>query len=129
MQINATDKPLNHVIELMPSVAPAYTTKFGAAYHGDALPLLDHLPDESINLVLTSPPFALQRKKEYGNQSQEDYLDWLEGFAKVVWRKLREDGSFVLDLGGAYQKGFPIRGLYNFRVLLRLCDEVGFHLA
>jgi site-specific DNA-methyltransferase (cytosine-N4-specific) len=39
------------------------------------------------------------------------------------------DGSFVLDLGGAYQKGTPVRSLYNFRVLLRLCDEIGFHLA
>ena len=39
------------------------------------------------------------------------------------------DGSFVLDLGGAYQKGIPARSLYNFRVPIRFCDELGFFLA
>jgi site-specific DNA-methyltransferase (cytosine-N4-specific) len=101
----------------------------GAAYHCDALGFLPHLPDSSINLVITSPPFALQREKEYGNQDQDRYIDWLEKFAAIVRRKLRDDGSFVLDLGGAYRKGSPARSLYNFRVLLRLCDEVGFFLA
>ena len=47
----------------------------------------------------------------------------------LVRQKLRDDGSFVLDLGGAYQKGVPVRSLYQFRVLLRLCDDLGFHLA
>ena len=46
---------------------PAYATSRGAAHCGDALDLLAALPDDSVNLVLTSPPFALQRKKEYGN--------------------------------------------------------------
>ena len=44
-------------------------------------------------------------------------------------RKLRDDGSFVLDLGGAYQKGVPARSLYNFRVPIRFCDDLGFFLA
>ncbi len=110
-------------------VSPAYMTPLGAAYHCDALDLLPRLPDSSINLVVTSPPFALQREKEYGNQNQDDYVGWLEKFAVIVRDKLRDDGSFVLDLGGAYRKGVPARSLYNFRVLIRLCDEVGFHLA
>jgi site-specific DNA-methyltransferase (cytosine-N4-specific) len=42
---------------------------------------------------------------------------------------LKDDGSFVLDLGGAYEKGVPTRSLYNFRVLIRFCDELGFYLA
>jgi hypothetical protein len=90
---------------------------------------MEDLPDDSVSLVMTSPPFALQRKKEYGNRDQHEYIDWLASFAEVVLRKLRPDGSFVLDLGGAYQKGVPARSLYNFRVLLRLCDDVGFTLA
>ncbi|HYT06434.1 MAG TPA: site-specific DNA-methyltransferase, partial [Rugosimonospora sp.] len=48
---------------------------------------------------------------------------------KLIYRKLRRDGSFVLDLGGSYMKGRPARSLYNFRALIRLCDEVGFSLA
>lgn len=109
--------------------SPSYRTSWGAAYHGDSLCLLQELPDSSLNLVISSPPFALQRKKEYGNKEQHEYVDWLLDFGKVVREKLKDDGSFVLDLGGAYQKGVPSRSLYNFRVLIRLCDEIGFHLA
>ncbi len=108
---------------------PAYTTSLGAAYVGDSRELLRDLPDGSVNLVMTSPPFALQRQKEYGNLDQHEYIDWLTEFAQLGHRKLRADGSFVLDQGGAYQKGVPARSLYNFRVLLRFCDEIGFSLA
>ncbi|WP_425147826.1 DNA-methyltransferase [Deinococcus sp.] len=109
--------------------APAYVTPSGCAYCGDSLQLLDQLADSSVNLVMTSPPFALQRQKEYGNKQQHEYVEWLAQFAELVKRKLREDGSFVVDLGGAYQKGQPVRSLYNFRVLLHFCDVLGFHLA
>jgi site-specific DNA-methyltransferase (cytosine-N4-specific) len=108
---------------------PAYSTRLGAAYCGDSLELLPRLPDESVNLLITSPPFALLREKEYGNHAQADYVDWLIQFARAAMPKLKEDGSFVIDLGGAYERGSPTRSLYNFRVLLRLCDEVGFILA
>lgn len=108
---------------------PAYTTEFGEAYIGDSLDLLSKFEDESINLVITSPPFALQRKKEYGNKDQHEYIQWLSEFAKVVLEKLKPDGSFVLDLGGAYRKGVPARSLYNFRIPIHFCDDVGFFLA
>lgn len=109
--------------------SPAYTTTLGEAYVGDSRELISTLKDESINLVITSPPFALQRQKEYGNREQHEYVDWLLGFAALVREKLTCDGSFVLDIGGAYKKGIPVRSLYPFRLLLRLCDELGFHLA
>ncbi|HEY1719582.1 MAG TPA: site-specific DNA-methyltransferase [Verrucomicrobiae bacterium] len=109
--------------------APAYLTNWGAAYCGDSLELLAALPDSSVNLVLTSPPFALQREKEYGNKTQADYVAWLAQFARLVFRKLKDNGSFVLDLGGAYELGSPTRSLYNFRVPIFFCDELGFHLA
>lgn len=108
---------------------PAYLTNWGAAYHGDSLGLLAALPDSSVNLVLTSPPFALQREKEYGNKAQAEYVAWLAQFARLVQRKLKDDGSFVIDLGGAYEPGSPTRSLYNFRVPIHFCDELGFHLA
>lgn len=109
--------------------APAYLANRGAAYCGDSLDLIDAVPDSSVNLVLTSPPFALQREKEYGNKAQHEYVAWLANFARLVHRKLKDDGSFVLDLGGAYEPGSPTRSLYNFRVPIHFCDELGFHLA
>lgn len=110
-------------------IDPAYSTSHGQAYIGDSRELLRDIEDGSLNLVMTSPPFALQRKKEYGNESQEAYVDWLSDFAELVYEKLADDGSFVIDIGGAYEKGRPTRSLYPFRVLLRFVDEIGFHLA
>lgn len=110
-------------------VQPLYTTDYGQAFVGNSLDLLDTLPKNSINLVITSPPFSLQRQKEYGNVAQELYIEWLAEFAKKVKDVLAEDGSFVLDLGGAYQKGRPVRSLYNYKVLIKFCDEIGFNLA
>ncbi len=109
--------------------SPLYTTEQGAAYVADSLDMLAQLPDNSINLVMTSPPFALQRQKEYGNKDEYEYIDWLAQFAALVYKKLTPDGSFVVDLGGAYRKGVPVRSLYNYRVLIKFCDEIGFHLA
>jgi len=114
---------------MLKNEAPAYITKMGSCYCGDSLELISKIPDESVSLVMTSPPFALLRKKEYGNKDQSEYVDWLCEFARKVHQKLRPDGSFVLDLGGAYQKGVPTRSLYNFRVVVRFCDELGFFLA
>lgn len=108
---------------------PLYTTQWGRAYVADSLELLPLLPPESIDLVVTSPPFALQRKKEYGNETEDAHVEWLLRFAEPIGRVLKPTGSFVLDLGGAYQSGRPVRSLYNFRVMMRLCDEHGFHLA
>lgn len=108
---------------------PLYNTELGSAYVADSLEMLAQLPDNSVNLVMTSPPFALQRKKDYGNKEQHEYIDWLAEFASLVYQKLTPDGSFVVDLGGAYQKGVPVRSLYNYRVLIKFCDEIGFHLA
>lgn len=109
--------------------APLYRTPLGAAYVSDALELLTTIEDNSVDLVLTSPPFALRRQKTYGNVEESEYLGWLMPFGKEVLRVLKDNGSFVLDLGGAYRSGVPSRSLYNFRVLLSLCDDVGFHLA
>ena len=108
---------------------PLYKTYNGKAYVGDARILLSCLPSSSIDLVITSPPFALQRQKEYGNVDQDEYVDWLLSFTPEVKRVIKETGSFVLDLGGAYRKGRPVRSLYNYRVLTRLCDEQGWNLA
>lgn len=106
-----------------------YRTTFGRVIVGEAESVLWKLPAESVDLVITSPPFALLRQKAYGNLEQTAYVDWLVAFGDPVKRVLKQTGSFVLDLGGAYQRGKPVRSLYNFRVLLRLCDECGFYLA
>jgi site-specific DNA-methyltransferase (cytosine-N4-specific) len=115
--------------DLMGATSPAYTTGMGAAYVGDSMDLLRALPSGSIDLVLTSPPYALEFQKEYGNATKADYVEWLRPFGEEIRRVLKDDGSFVLNIGGSCNPGFPTRSLYHFKVLLMLCEETGFHLA
>lgn len=106
-----------------------YTTNLGIQVCKDSRAALALLPEDSVDLVITSPPFALLREKEYGNESQNTYVEWLHGFGVQVQRVLKPTGSFVLDLGGAYERGKPVRSLYQWRVLLDFCDNIGFRLA
>jgi len=50
---------------------PVYTTRLGRAYCADSLDFLKTLSADSIDLVVTSPPYALHFKKEYGNANQD----------------------------------------------------------
>jgi site-specific DNA-methyltransferase (cytosine-N4-specific) len=76
---------------------------------------------------MTSPPFALKRKKAYGNVPPDEYIEWFWPFAVEIHRILRPDGSFVFDLGGAWKPGTGTRSLYQYELLLRLTRL--FHLA
>jgi DNA modification methylase len=106
---------------------PAYSTKGGRAYQMDSLELMKQIPDDSVALVVTSPPFALVRKKAYGNVTSPEYSDWFWPFAEEIFRILRPDGSFVIELGGAWNPGKPTRSLYQYELILRLGKL--FHLA
>lgn len=106
-----------------------YATQFGAAYVGDSLDLMAMLPDGSINLAVTSPPYALEFKKSYGNVTKDEYVEWFLPFAREVFRLLPDDGSFVLNIGGSWNKGAPTRSLYQYKLLIELVESVGFHLA
>lgn len=108
---------------------PFYETDKGAAFLGDSLQLMKLIPDNSVDLILTSPPFALTRQKEYGNKPEEEYLDWFIQFAKEFYRLIKSTGSLVIDLGGAYLPGHPTRSIYQYELLVRLCKELNFFLA
>lgn len=114
---------------LLPALEPFYETNVGAAYLGDSQELLVSLPDASVNLVFTSPPYALHFKKEYGNVSKADYVGWFLPFARQIHRVLTDDGSFVLNIGGSWNPGTPTRSLYHYKLMIALVEDLGFHLA
>lgn len=109
--------------------SPYFASRWGAAYLGDSLELLRQMPNGAVNLVVTSPPYALHFKKEYGNEAKDRYVQWFLPFAREIFRTLADNGSFVLNIGGSYNKGAPTRSLYHFKLLIALVDEIGFHLA
>lgn len=107
-----------------------HKTKFGQMYLGDSLDLLHSKSSEkSIDLIMTSPPFGLVRKKSYGNEDAEEYCNWFRPFAEGFKRVLKDNGSLIIDIGGAWKPGTPTRSLYHFELLIMLCKEYGFHLC
>jgi site-specific DNA-methyltransferase (cytosine-N4-specific) len=111
--------------------SPFYRTKLGKAYLGDSLAVMGEMPDASVDLIVTSPPFPLtfQKKKPYESVPIDRYVGWFLAYAEHFKRILKDDGSFVLDIGGVWNKGSPTRNLYQYHLLLALCEQVGFHLA
>lgn len=106
-----------------------HTTRLGKIVHGDSLEVLRELKPGTADLIMTSPPFGLVRKKDYGNADAHEYLDWFRPFADVFKSALKDGGSLVIDIGGAWISGQPTRSLYHFKLLIMLCEEYGFHLA
>lgn len=104
-------------------------TDLGTVHHADSLDVMEAMQPDSVDLIMTSPPFGLTREKEYGNVREQAYLDWFKPFAKAFHRILKDSGSLVIDIGGAWKPGHPVRSLYHFKLLIMLCEEFGFHLA
>ncbi|MGH9905557.1 MAG: DNA-methyltransferase [Pyrinomonadaceae bacterium] len=113
----------------IPRFKPYYKTGLGAAYLEDARNILAELQSDSVDAIITSPPYALHFKKEYGNVAKEDYVDWFLDFASEFYRVLKDDGSFVLNIGGSYNKGVPTRSMYQYKLLIEIVEKIGFHLA
>ena len=107
-----------------------FKTKLGQMHCGDSVDCMQQdISSDSIDLIMTSPPFGLVRKKYYGNEDADNYLDWFEQFAIEFMRILKPSGSLVIDIGGAWKPGLPTRSLYHFELLIMLCRKFGFHLA
>jgi len=115
--------------------APLYQTDLGRMFCGKAEDLLRQRPltdlRGQVQLVFTSPPFPLNRKKKYGNLEGEQYLRWLADFAPVLKDYLTTDGSIVIELGNAWEPGRPTMSTLPLRALLEfqqaaelfLCQE------
>ena len=106
-----------------------FSTEVGSMYLGDSARLLADAEPDTVDLIVTSPPFALLLQKDYGNPSSDAYVDWFRPFAEQFRRILKPEGSLVLDLGGSWVRGVPQRSLYHFKLLIMLCEEMGFCLA
>ncbi|VEI54361.1 DNA-methyltransferase [Capnocytophaga sputigena] len=65
---------------------------------GDSAEVLKTLPDNSIDLIVTSPPYADQRKSTYGGISPDKYVEWFLPISEQLLRVLKPSGTFVLNI-------------------------------
>ncbi len=105
----------------------AYSTNRGSMIHGDidsylASPQGKELRGR-VQLIFTSPPFPLNRKKKYGNFQGHEFIDWLANFAIPFKRLLKPKGSIVLEMGNAWEPGEPVMSTLALRALLEFLER------
>lgn len=119
--------------EHRPKPRVAYETSHGIMHCGFAEDVLQsNLAKKylgKVNLILTSPPFPLNRKKKYGNLQGEEYVEWLASFAPLLAKYLSEDGSIVIELGNAWEAGEPVMSTLALEALLAFCKAGDFKLC
>ena len=112
---------------------PLYRSMRGTLYYGDSKDLLSSKwfkpLQNKINLIFTSPPFPLNKKKAYGNLTGQEYIDWLSEFGNIFKKLLSPDGSLVIEIGNAWEKGQPTMSLLPIESLIQLKKKGNFHLC
>jgi site-specific DNA-methyltransferase (cytosine-N4-specific) len=111
----------------------AYWTELGTMYQSSVEDFLGSgvasAVSGDVQLIFTSPPFPLNRKKRYGNRIGDEYLDWLGELAAPLGGLLAHDGSLVVELGNAWEPGEPVMSTLALKALLRLLEAGGFQLC
>ncbi len=120
--------------KIMPKrIKSSYATKYGRMYCGKSEEVLNKWPPSHykgrVQLVFTSPPFPLNRKKKYGNLKGEEYVKWLTSFGPILKEYLTEDGSIVIELGNAWEQGKPVMSTLPLKALLSFLEEAKLHLC
>ncbi|HEY0418944.1 MAG TPA: site-specific DNA-methyltransferase [Acetobacteraceae bacterium] len=94
---------------------------------GDCLDILPTLPEASVDVVVTSPPYNLDlRYSHYRDRREEgEYLDWLVAVAEAVRRVMRPDGSFFLNISGSpRQPWLPFELIVRLRAMFMLQNHI-----
>ena len=111
----------------------AYKTELGVFYNGKVEEALKSKKfdkyKKKVNLLFTSPPFPLNRKKKYGNLQGEAYIDWLSGLAIQLRDYLKDDGSIVIEVGNSWEPGIPVMSTLALKSLLAFLERGGYHLC
>lgn len=107
-----------HTVEQMTpgNDASDSTIKASAIFEGDAFKLLDNIPDGSVKLVLSSPPYNIGKAYERGLfKSQDDYRAWMKRFIRKLVKKVRPDGHICWQVGNHIANGLlePLDYLFH----------------
>lgn len=106
------------------SINITYKTKKGKLIQGNSIELLSSQMRNrlkgKVNMIITSPPFPLNNKKQYGNEKGEEYKDWFIKLAPIFSELLTEDGSLVIEIGNAWEPDRPVQSLLHLECLFGL---------
>lgn len=115
------------------SASILYKTENGVVLNADSFELLSSPKakglKKSVQLVFTSPPFPLNRKKKYGNFNGKTYKNWLANYAPVLSELLTDTGSIVLEVGNAWEAGKPVMSTLALETLLAFKRKAGLYLC
>lgn len=104
-----------------------YKTEFGKLFIGDSLKSLNDKTISKykgkINLIITSPPFPLNKKKRYGNETGEAYKEWFKQLTPIFNELLSDDGSLVIEIGNAWEPARPVQSTLHLECLLELTKQ------
>jgi DNA modification methylase len=99
-----------------------FSTALGTMYQSKVEAFLDSPAADQyrgeVQLLMTSPPFPLNRKKKYGNEAGPEYLEWLAALAPRFAEMLKPDGSIVIELGNGWEPGSPTMSTLSIEALL-----------
>lgn len=122
-----------------PAPRVAYKTRQGVVYAGFAEDTLNSPLTKKyrgrVQLILTSPPFPLNRKKKYGNLQGGEYVEWFCAFAPLFKEFLTPTGSIVIEMGNAWVEGEPAMSTLALEALIKfvkageltLCQQFIWH--
>lgn len=116
-----------------PTLKAVYRTSRGAMVRGSSQKVLAspgaRRHQGKVQLIFTSPPFPLNRKKKYGNEVGDEFVEWLAGFAPIFKQMLKPTGSIVMEMGNAWEPGRPVMSTLALRALLAFLERGGLHLC
>ncbi|PWB83332.1 MAG: site-specific DNA-methyltransferase [Methylocystaceae bacterium] len=116
-----------------PPANVAYATQCGRMLHGKSDEILADGSlarfEGKVNLIFTSPPFPLNRKKRYGNETGEAYVKWLCAFGPLFKKMLAPDGSIVVEMGNSWEPGMAVMSTLALRALLEFQEKNELHLC
>jgi hypothetical protein len=111
-------------------VVTVAVTGLGVLVWAHAEDLAGVLDDGSVQLFFSSPPFPLNRRKEYANQHPaRSHVEWLLRLVERYLRKLAPEGSIVLEVGPVWTPGEPTQATWMERLVVALEDRLGLHLC
>lgn len=87
-------------------------------YLGDSAEQLRKLPDNSVDLIVTSPPYADQRKNTYGGIHPDKYVEWFLPISRELLRVLKPTGTFILNIKEKVVEGE--RSVYVMELILEM---------